>query len=174
LKPWLLSILACPIDKHHPLEAYFFRWETPEAEIDKIASESGQPSKDLEDKYRILRKQLEDGTISSPSVSAITDKTGSKTVSVLQEKTLKILAGKPKKSDIDILYRYLNVLELGEGLLYCPECRRWYPIGSSVESIPELMPDDLREREKDLAWLGKWKSLVPEKVLKNGKPFSLE
>jgi len=175
LKPWLLSILACPIDKHHPLEAYFFRWETPEVEIEKIASELGQPSKKLEEKYSILKKQLGDGTISSPSVSAITDRTGSKIAVVLQKKTVKILAGKTnKQEDIDILYRYLNMLELGEGLLYCLECGRWYPIGSSVESIPELMPDDLRQSEKDLEWLGKWKSLVPEKILKRGKPFSLE
>ncbi len=175
MKPWLLNILACPIDKHHPLEAYFFSWETPETDMEKIAMELGQPLKNLEEKYGVLRKQLEDGTISPPSVSAITDKTGSKAAVLLHKKTVKILDEKQMKpEDIDILYRYLNMLELGEGLLYCPECERWYPIGSSVESIPELMPDDLREGEKDLEWLRKWKSLVPAKILKKGKPFSLE
>ncbi len=174
MKPWLLNILACPIDKHHPLEAYFFRWETPEAEVEKAAAEAGKPAKELDEKYRILRKQLEDGTISPPSISAIVDRTGSKAAEELRGKTVKLLAGKPEeKKEIDVIYRYLNTLELGEGLLYCPECGRWYPIGSAVESIPELMPDELRDGEKDTEWLEKWRSLTPEKVVMNGKPFRL-
>ena len=35
MKPWLLNVLACPIDKHHPLEAYFFKWETSDEELEK-------------------------------------------------------------------------------------------------------------------------------------------
>jgi uncharacterized protein YbaR (Trm112 family) len=175
LKPWLLNILACPIDKYHPLEAYFFRWETPEAEIAKVVTEAGKPSAELEEKYRVLRKQLGDGTISPPSISAIADKTGSKVTEELLGKTVKLLAGKPgRKEELDTIYRYLNMLELSEGLLFCPECRRWYPIGSAVESIPELMPDELREKEKDTEWLGKWRNLAPEKAVKRGQPFSLE
>jgi hypothetical protein len=34
------------------------------------------------------------------------------------------------------------------------------------------MPDELREREKELAWLERWRRLVPASVLKGGKPFS--
>jgi uncharacterized protein YbaR (Trm112 family) len=74
---------------------------------------------------------------------------------------------------VDILYRYLNLLEVEEGILHCPECGRWYPIGSSVETIPELLPDDLREREKDLEWLKKWEKKVPEKIIKEGKPYHI-
>jgi uncharacterized protein YbaR (Trm112 family) len=174
LKPWLLNILACPMDKHHPLEAYFYRWETSETEMEKIADEVGKPKMDREDKYRILKKQLSDGTISPPSIRAIKDLTGSKAANTLLAKASKILQGKPEsKEDIDALYSYMNVSDLGEGLLFCPECNRWYPIGSAVESIPELMPDELREEEKDLEWLKKWRAVVPEKVLKNGKPFKL-
>jgi uncharacterized protein YbaR (Trm112 family) len=172
LKPWLLNILACPIDKHHPLEAYFFRWETTEADLDRVAAEAGNPKKELEDKYRILKKQLGDGTISPPSISAIKDLTGSKAAASLHVKATKLLQGKPeKKEDLDTLYSYMNDLELGEGLLFCPECNRWYPIGSAVEGIPELMPDELREEEKDLEWLAKWKDVAPEGVLSRGKPF---
>jgi uncharacterized protein YbaR (Trm112 family) len=174
LKPWLLNILACPMDKHHPLEAYFYRWETSETEMEKIADEVGKPKMDREDKYRILKKQLSDGTISPPSIRAIKDLTGSKAANTLLAKASKILQGKPEsKEDIDALYSYMNVSDLGEGLLFCPECNRWYPIGSAVESIPELMPDELREEDKDLEWLKKWRAVVPEKVLKNGKPFKL-
>ncbi len=175
MKPWLLNLLACPIDKHHPLEAYFFRWETPEAELGKIAEEAGKPKKGLEDKYRILRKQLGDGTISVPALKAVKDATGSKAAAALQAKALKLLQGKPEKdADLDAIYSYLNVPELGEGLLYCPECSRWYPVGSAVEAIPEMMPDELREEKKDLEWLAKWKSVAPKAVLSKGKPFKPE
>jgi len=174
LKPWLLNLLACPIDKHHPLEAYFYRWETPEADLEKVAAEAGKPKKGLEDKYSILKKQLGDGTISPPAIAAINDLTRSKVAASLHEKAVKLLEGKPeKKEDLDVLYSYLNTPELGEGLLFCPECNRWYPIGSAVESIPELMPDELRESEKDLAWLAKWKGVTPKKILSKGKPFKL-
>jgi uncharacterized protein YbaR (Trm112 family) len=172
LKPWLLNLLACPIDKHHPLEAYFFRWEMKEADIEKIATDAGKPKKELEDKYRILKKQLSDGTISPTAIAAVKDKTGSKAAAILHAKAAKLLQGKPEKlEDLDTLYNYMNVLELGEGLLYCTECGRWYPIGSAVEGIPELMPDELREEDKDLAWLAKWKKVAPESVLAKGKFF---
>lgn len=175
MKPWLLNLLACPIDKHHPLEAHFFRWETPEAELEKIAAEAGKPKKRLEDKYKILKKQLGDGTISVPALKAIKDSTGSKAASALQEKALKLLQGKPvNDADLDAVYSYLNVPELGEGLLYCPECNRWYPIGSAVETIPEMMPDELREEKKDLEWLAKWKKVALKAVLTKGKPFKPE
>ncbi|KON31340.1 hypothetical protein AC482_01185 [miscellaneous Crenarchaeota group-15 archaeon DG-45] len=76
-------------------------------------------------------------------------------------------------ADIDMLYRFLNLIEVDSGLLVCPDCGRWYPIGSAVETIPELLPDDLRERERDLAWLMRWREQVPPTVLERGKPFHL-
>jgi uncharacterized protein YbaR (Trm112 family) len=174
LKPWLLNILACPIDKHHPLEAIFFRWETPDAELAKTAAEAGKPANDLQEKYRVLQKQLGDGTISPPSLLAITDLSGNESTGDLLKKALKILKGKTgEPKDLDSLYRYLSTLEVAEGLLFCPKCGRWYPVGCSVESTPELMPDELREREKELEWLSKWRSLAPPSVVRDGKPFSL-
>jgi uncharacterized protein YbaR (Trm112 family) len=104
----------------------------------------------------------------------ITDRTGSKATQGLRQKMLSTLGRKGAKSreELDIIYRYMNMLELAEGLLVCPECNRWYPIGCNVETIPELMPDELREKEKELEWLEKWRILVPENVLRKGKPFS--
>lgn len=170
MKPWLLNLLACPIDKHHPLEAHVFRWETED--IEKVAEEAGKPKKGQEDKYAILRKQLRDDTVSPPALEAVHDHTGSKAAASLHAKAVKLLSGKPEKTeDLDTLYSYMSALELAEGLLFCPECKRWYPIGSAVEGIPELMPDELREAENDLAWLKKWQKVVPDAVLKGGKPF---
>ncbi len=174
MKPWLLNILACPIDKHHPLEAIFFRWETPDAELTKTTAEAGKPTNELQEKYRVLQKQLGDGTISPPSLLAITDLSGNESTGDLLKKALKILKSKAEKpKDLDSLYRYLSTLEVAEGLLRCPKCGRWYPVGCSVESIPELMPDELRERETELEWLSKWRSLAPPSVVRDGKPFSL-
>ncbi len=186
MKPWLLNILACPIDKHHPLEAYFFKWETTEAELEKINREAGVTTVHFKKQYEHLAKQIADGTISPPALEKITDETGSMYSQELYADAKKFLTRlayeqsqeeknllKDYPEGIDVLYRYLNLVEVEEGLLRCPRCGRWYPIGSAVETIPELMPDDLRERERDLEWLAKWKDRLPEDVLKEGKPFTL-
>ncbi|MFQ5762357.1 MAG: Trm112 family protein [Candidatus Bathyarchaeia archaeon] len=62
--------------------------------------------------------------------------------------------------------------EIVEGILICPsnECRLWYPI---IEEIPHCLPPELREEKEDLQFLRKWKAKIPEKVLKNGRPFNL-
>jgi uncharacterized protein YbaR (Trm112 family) len=186
MKPWLLNILACPIDKHHPLEARFFGWETSEEEMRKIASEAGFPSHYFKKNYEHLAKQVVDGTISIPAIRDIEDISDSNAAKgllaiavdaatrlkqaqdVCEEDLLK-----EHPEDIDALYRFLNLIEVDSGLLVCPECGRWYPIGSAVETIPEMLPDDLRERERDLKWLEKWRERVPAQVLENGKPFNL-
>ena len=184
MKPWLLNVLACPIDKHHPLEAYFYKWETSEEELDKINREAGKQSQYFSKQYTHLAKQIADGTISPSSVKAIEDQTGSNHTMELLADALKFInrlefeenSAEENLLDkypegIDVLYRYLNLIEVEEGLLRCPVCGRWYPIGSSVETIPELMPDDLRDKEKDIEWLNKWIDKIPESVKTEGKPF---
>ena len=71
----------------------------------------------------------------------------------------------------------LELLELGlreevvvDGVLLCPECGRYYPIS---EEIPVMLPDDLRTKKEDLAFLEKWKERLPDKVVHGGKPWSL-
>jgi uncharacterized protein YbaR (Trm112 family) len=186
MKPWLLNILACPIDKHHPLEAYFFNWETKEEEIKKITSEAAKPNKHFAKSYKHLSKQIFDSTISFPSIEIIIDKTPSENSKKLLALTIDSLV-KIKHSliddekalfrnlseEIDVIYRYLNLIELDSGILVCPECGRWYPIGSAVETIPEMLPDDLREKDKDIEWMQKWSELIPSEIIKNGKPFNL-
>ncbi len=177
-------MLACPIDKHHPLEAYFYKWETPEEELEKINKDAGKSNQFFSKQYKHLAKQISDGTISPPSIKVIVDQTGSMHALELQSDAWKFLDRLEFEEDksedgllekypegIDVLYRYLNLIEVEEGLLRCPVCSRWYPIGSSVETIPELMPDDLRDMEKDLKWLKKWTEKIPDSVKSGGKPF---
>ena len=61
--------------------------------------------------------------------------------------------------------------EIKEGVIICPKCSRWYPIR---EEIPEMLPDELRKENENLPFLKKWKAKVPEKIVSEGKPFSLK
>jgi len=62
--------------------------------------------------------------------------------------------------------------EVVEGLFYCDICGRWYPI---VDEIPIFLPDEIRGKRKkdDLEFLEKHKDEIPDKILKEGKPWSL-
>ena len=91
MKPWLLSILACPIDKHHPLDSRFFSWETTADEMCKIVSEAGEPSQHFKKGYRHLVKQLNDGTISHKAIETIADMTSSDDSKVLLTKAVESL-----------------------------------------------------------------------------------
>jgi SAM-dependent methyltransferase len=54
--------------------------------------------------------------------------------------------------------------EIYEALLLCRECGHWYPVH---ESIPELYPDFLRNRESDLAFLRTMKSRLRWKLYRS-------
>ena len=46
-------------------------------------------------------------------------------------------------------------IRVQEGLLACPHCSRWYPIRSS---LPEILPDYLRDLEEDRGWLARYET----------------
>ena len=64
----------------------------------------------------------------------------------------------------------VNVEEIHEGVLFCDECSRFYPI---IEEIPIMLPDELRKKEEDLEFLKKNSKSLPEKIIKNGNPWHL-
>ena len=43
--------------------------------------------------------------------------------------------------------------EVETGIMICPKCKRWYPI---QDGIPTLLPDQLRDADKDQAFLVKY------------------
>lgn len=92
----MIDILACPVDKHYPLELF---------ELDVLAQDN----------------QIDDAIIN-------------------------------------------------EGLLFCNECLRYYPI---IDEIPMMLPDELRERQTDINFLQKWKSKIPDKVIRHGNPWHM-
>lgn len=63
-----------------------------------------------------------------------------------------------------------KVIIVIDGILYCKKCSRFYPI---IDEIPIMLPDELREKEKDLQFLTKWKQSIPEKILTNSNPWHL-
>ena len=56
------------------------------------------------------------------------------------------------------------------GLIFCNKCSRYYPIKNT---IPIMLPDELRKQEEDLKFLKTHQTKIPSNVLKNGKPFPL-
>ena len=64
----------------------------------------------------------------------------------------------------------INETVIKEGVLFCSQCSRFYPI---IEEIPVMLPDELREKEKDIEFLKKWQEKIPSKITKNGFPWHL-
>jgi uncharacterized protein YbaR (Trm112 family) len=59
---------------------------------------------------------------------------------------------------------------ISEGILFCAKCYRFYPI---IDEIPVLLPDELREKQKDIDFLQRWQNKIPAKVINQGKPWHL-
>ena len=76
MKPWLLNLLACPIDKHHPLQAYFFKWASTPEDIEEQLAAVGNTPNAIKDELKILAKQVVDGVISQAAVESIHDQSG--------------------------------------------------------------------------------------------------
>lgn len=66
--------------------------------------------------------------------------------------------------------KIINENVIKEGVLFCTQCSRFYPI---IEEIPVMLPDELRDKEKDIQFLQKWHEKIPSKIIKNGNPWHL-
>lgn len=72
---------------------------------------------------------------------------------------------------IYLLNWYLFFAEIEEGIMICDNCNRWFPI---IETIPQMLPDEVRSMKPEKEFLLKWKDLIEEKVIEEGKPFNLK
>lgn len=89
----------------------------------------------------------------------------------MQRKLLDILACPiDKHYPLQLLEFELREGTIVSGVLLCDKCSRYYPI---TDEIPVMLPDNLRNRKEDLAFLEKWKDKIPDKVVHGGKPWSL-
>ena len=59
---------------------------------------------------------------------------------------------------------------ISDGVLFCNKCYRFYPI---IDEIPVLLPDELREKQKDIDFLQEWHNKIPSKVINEGNPWHL-
>jgi len=154
----------------------------------QIEDEFSREKKPLPDYLRILEEKAK-------STQTISDLTESSATKLLEQvklkatdrigKTLKqfdvakgkISTDQEKKTLEDILPEiyllnwYFFLTEVDEALINCEKCQRWYPV---IETIPHMLPDDLRNSDEDIAFLKKWSPKIPEKVLNEGKPFNVK
>ncbi|WXG41285.1 MAG: Trm112 family protein [Candidatus Freyarchaeum deiterrae] len=203
MKLWLLDILACPISgcKNYPLKLKIFTWETKKEDFQKVnedlkKKDSNFLKKELKDRIKTdqsgstvkiedemtrepvpLQEYLETFSEKLDILMTIEDLSDAPSVQLIKS-ALEIKKGKLPSSltpelnlDIHLLNWLLYRAEVEEGVILCDKCGRWYPV---IETIPHMLPDDLREAKDDKAFLEKWKDKIPKKVLNEGKPFNLK
>ena len=88
----------------------------------------------------------------------------------LRKRLMDILACPIDKYHPLELYVFREEEEVTDGIIVCPKCLRWYPI---KEEIPEMLPDELRQKKEELLFLKKWKTKIPQKIIQEGQPFKL-
>lgn len=59
---------------------------------------------------------------------------------------------------------------VSEGALYCAKCSRFFAI---TEEIPIMLPDDLRDRQRETEFLKKNAEKLPEKITRQANPWHL-
>ena len=59
---------------------------------------------------------------------------------------------------------------ISEGVIFCPECSRYYPI---IEEIPIMLPDELRDKNQDIEFLNRYRDTLPDKIIIKGVPWHL-
>lgn len=73
--------------------------------------------------------------------------------------------------ELFLLNKIKTEIEIESGLLFCDKCHRWFPI---IDTIPQMLPDEYRDQEKDANFLETNKNLLDHKFLKQDlKPFNI-
>ncbi|MFX1345182.1 MAG: Trm112 family protein [Promethearchaeota archaeon] len=112
-----------------------------------------------------------------------------KTTNTYSEKCFNIIKNEIKLKIVDFLNNFkvnnienifpelffLNKMkvetEIKSGLLFCDKCNRWYPI---IDTIPQMLPDQFRDKKKEIEFLKINKNLLDEEFFnQNLKPFNL-
>lgn len=89
----------------------------------------------------------------------------------MQRKLLDILACPiDKHYPLDLIELNASGDKIIDGVLSCSECNRYYPI---VDEIPVMLPDELRNKKDDLAFLTRWQSKLPADMVARGLPHHL-
>ena len=86
----------------------------------------------------------------------------------------KILDPTKLNSIIPELY-FLNKIkleiEIESGLIFCKNCKRWYPI---IDTIPQMLPDEYRNEEEEISFLKNNRNLLDKEFFDQElKPFNI-
>ncbi len=119
-------------------------------EVDKLHDKSSiQLSKQC---FRIIRQDIKDKL-----VNFVDNREFEKIENILPE--------------LYLINKIKTETEINTGLLFCEECKRWYPI---IESIPQMLPDEYRDEKAEIQFLKTNKDLLDSAFFKqNLKPFNL-
>ncbi|MFX0020243.1 MAG: Trm112 family protein [Promethearchaeota archaeon] len=207
MKPWLFDILACPIDKHFPLELYIFSFGTKEDEFQTFVNNYKKKDLEIVKKESILeifrenedifikdnviieknpiQKYLELIISSINEFDFIYDNSSSKAskicFNIIKNEIKKKIITYSKNIQLDKIETLLPELffinkikletEIESGLLFCPKCKRWFPIR---DSIPQMLPDEYRNKNEEIDFLKYNSKLLGEKFFKHDlKPFNI-
>jgi len=89
----------------------------------------------------------------------------------MKKKMMEILACPiDKHSPLEIFELQTKEDAVIEGALFCNDCSRFFPI---IEEIPIMLPDELRDKQKDLDFLKNNKEKLPEKIINQAAPWHL-
>lgn len=89
----------------------------------------------------------------------------------MNKKMMEILAcPMDKHFPLEIFETNAKDQNVSEGAIYCTKCSRFYPI---IEEIPIMLPDELRDKNRDIEFLRKNQSTLPEKITKQASPWHL-
>lgn len=73
--------------------------------------------------------------------------------------------------DLYFVNKIKTEIEIETGLLFCQECKRWYPI---IETIPQMLPDEFRNEKIEIEFLKTNKDLLDSSFFKqNLKPYNI-
>ncbi|OYT57533.1 MAG: hypothetical protein B6U76_00760 [Desulfurococcales archaeon ex4484_217_2] len=61
--------------------------------------------------------------------------------------------------------------EVETAVLYCDNCMRWYPV---IDGFPRMLPDNYRDKRRELGFLQKYADKIPDKIKYKGKPFNFK
>ena len=148
----MLDILVCPFDKESKLELF------------EIASRV--PQKDEENLKKVLAQKFTDEVQQNKSKQKNNDMDSGSIRNEYEEREKNKIDA--YSDDLFTDAEYGIVIE--EGILFCNRCFRFFPI---VEEIPIILPDEIRDKNKDLELLKKWSNSLPEKVVKKALPWHL-
>jgi len=89
----------------------------------------------------------------------------------MNKKTMEILACPICKNfPLELIILSSKEEIVSEGVIFCPKCSGWYTI---IDEIISMLPDECREKSRDMEFLKKHENNLPSKIVNKGLPWHL-